>query len=67
MNVAAKADDIGEAQRVEKIEQLGVAKAAVGEDRHRGALGRHFGQTREAEVLEVVALVFQFVLQDGQP
>src|SRR5208337_776570 len=67
MNVAPKADDIGEAQRVEIGEQLAVAEAAIGENRHRDALGQNLGQTGEAQVLVVVALVFQLVFQNGQP
>ena len=67
MNVAAKPDDIGEAQRFEIGEQLGVAEAAIGENRHRDAVGQDLCQTGKAEVLVVVALVFQLVLQHGQP
>ena len=67
MDVAAKPDDVGEAQCVEIGEQLGVAETAIGENRHRDALGQNLGQTGQAEVLVVVAPVFQFVLQDGQP
>jgi hypothetical protein len=67
MDVAAKPDDVGEAQPLEIGEQLGVAEAAIGQDRHRDALGQNLSQTSKAEVLIVVALVFQFVLQDGQP
>ena len=67
MDIAAKPDDIGEPQRVEKVEQLGVAEAAIGQNRHRDALGQHLRKASKAEVLEVVALVFQLVLQDAQP
>ena len=35
MDVAAKPDDVAEAQRLEIGEQLGVAEAAIGQDRHR--------------------------------
>src|SRR5271168_4452603 len=44
MDVAAKPDDIGETQLVEKGEKLGLAKAAIGQDRHRYAPGQHLGQ-----------------------
>ena len=37
MDVAAKPDDMSEAQLVEKGEQLRVAEAAIGQDRHRQA------------------------------
>jgi hypothetical protein len=32
MDIAAKSDHIGEPQRVEKVEQLGVAEASIGLD-----------------------------------
>jgi len=67
MNVAAKPDDISEAQRIEKAEQLGVAEAAIGQNRHRDASGQNLRQTGEAQVLEIVALVPQLVLQHRQP
>ena len=67
VDVAAKPDHIGETQSVEEAEQLGVTKATVGQDRHRNALGQNLRQTSQAEVLEVVAPVFQFILRDGQP
>jgi hypothetical protein len=41
--------------------------AAIGQDRHRHALGQHLLQAGQAEVFEVVALVLQFVLVDRQP
>ena len=67
MDVAAKPDDVGEAQRLEIGEQLGVGEAAIGEDRYAHALGQGLAQPDQAEVLEVVALARQFVLIDGQP
>ncbi len=67
MNVAAKADDVAEAEAFEEFEQFDVAKAAIGQDRHRHALGQDRLQMRQAEVFEVVALVLQFVLVDRQP
>jgi hypothetical protein len=67
MDVAAKADDITEAEAVEEFEQFNVAEAAIGQDRHRHALGQDRLQTGQAEVFEVVALVLQFVLVDRQP
>src|SRR5271155_1754459 len=59
--------DISEAQLVEKGEQLRVAEAAIGQDRHRQARRQHLGQPGQTEVLVVVAPVLQFVLRDGQP
>ena len=67
MNVAAKADDVAEAEAFEEFEQFDVAEAAIGQDRHRHALGQDRLQMRQAEVFEVVALVLQFVLVDRQP
>ena len=67
MNVAAKADDVAEAEAFEEFEQFDVAEAAIGQDRHRHALGQDRLQTRQAEVFEVVALGLQFVLVDRQP
>ena len=67
MNVAAKADDVTEAEAFEEFEQFDVAEAAIGQDRHRHALGQDRLQTRQAEVFEGVALVLQFVLVDRQP
>ena len=67
MDVAAKADDVAETEAVEEFEQFDVAEAAIGQDRHRHALGQDRLQMRQAEVLEVVALVLQFVLVDRQP
>ena len=67
MDVAAKPDHISEAQRVKKGEQLGVAEAAIGQDRHRHALRQNLGQPGQTEVLVIIAPVLQFVLGDGQP
>ena len=67
LDVAAKADDVSEAQALQELEQLDVAEAAIGQDRHRHALGQERLQARQAQVLEIVALVFQFVLVDGEP
>jgi len=67
MNVAAKADDVTEVEAFEEFEQFDVAEAAIGQDRHRHALGQDRLQTRQAEVFDVVALVLQFVLVDRQP
>ena len=67
MNVAAKADDVTEAEAFEEFEQFDGAEAAIGQDRHRHALGQDRLQTRQAEVFEGVALVLQFVLIDRQP
>ena len=57
VDVAAKPDDVSEAQFGEKGEQLGVAEAAIGQDRHRHALGQHLSQAGKTEVLIVVAPV----------
>ena len=57
MNVAAKADDVAETEAVEEFEQLDIAEAAIGQDRHRHALGQHLLQAGQAEVFEVVAPV----------
>ncbi len=67
MDVAAKANDVSEAQALQEFEQLDVAEAAIGQDRHGHALGRQRLQAGQAQVLEIIALVFQFVLVDGQP
>jgi len=67
VDVAAKPDDIAKAKIIKEFEQLVVAKAAVREDRH-GTTGWHeLLQSHEAGVLEIVALLRQFVLPDGQP
>ena len=67
MDVAAKADDVSKAQALQELEQLDVAEAAVGQDRHGDALRQERLQPGQAQVLEIVALVLQFVLVDGQP
>ena len=67
VNVATKADDVAKAKALQKLEQLDVAKASVGQDRDGDALGEQFLQTGQAGVLEVIALVLQFVLVDGEP
>jgi hypothetical protein len=51
----------------EELEQFDVAETAVGQDRRRRAFGQQRLQPRQAQVLEIVALVLQFVLVDGQP
>jgi hypothetical protein len=66
-DVAAEADDVAVAQLAEEGEQLLVAEAAVGHDRHPAA-GRHaFGQAAQAGVLVVVAPGRDLLLPDGQP
>ena len=67
MDVAAKADDVSKAQAFQELEQFDVAEAAIGQDRHGHALGQQRLQAGQAQVLEIVALVLQFVLVDGQP
>ena len=47
MNVAAKADDVTEAEAFEEFEQFDVAETAIGQDRHRHALGQDRLQTRQ--------------------
>ena len=66
-NIAAKADDVAEAEPVEELEQLDVAEAPIGQDRHRHIFGKKRLQTAKAEVLEVVALVLQFILAHREP
>jgi hypothetical protein len=67
VNVAAKSDDVPKAKAHQKLEQLDVAKASVGQDRNDDALGQKGLQTGQASVLEVVAMVLQFVLVDCEP
>ena len=67
MDVAAEADDVAEAQFAQEGEQLLIAEAAIGQDRDPAAGGHEFGQAPQAGILEVVALVLQFVLPDAQP
>jgi hypothetical protein len=67
MHIAAKPDDIGAPQCVEKVEQLGVAEPAIRQNRHSDALGQPFRQTGKAEVLEFIALIFLLVIQHGRP
>ena len=66
-DVAAEADDVAEAQLAQEGEQLLVAEAAVGQDRHPAA-GRHeFGQAAQAGVLVVVAPGRNLLLPEAQP
>src|SRR5208337_3119376 len=62
VDAAAKADDVVKAQALQEREQLDVAEAAIGQDRHGQALGQELLQAGQAQVLEIVALVLQFVL-----
>src|SRR5271167_3214401 len=57
VDVAAKANDVSEAQALQEFEQLDVAEAAIGQDRHGNALGRQRLQAGQAQVLEIIALV----------
>ena len=66
-SVSTKTNTKAETEAVEEFEQLDVAEAAIGQDRHGHARGQHLLQAGQAEVLEVVALVLQFVLVDRQP
>ncbi|MGD0108915.1 MAG: hypothetical protein ABSC06_33525 [Rhodopila sp.] len=67
MDIAAEPDDVGKAQIIEELEELMVAEAAVREDCH-GTTGWHqLLQPHEACVLEIVALLRQFVFPDRQP
>jgi len=54
--VAAKADHVSKTQLCKKAEQLGVAKAAIGEDRHLRPVGQRLLQPAEAHVFEIVPL-----------
>jgi hypothetical protein len=67
VNVAAKADDVSKSQAFQELEQFDVAKAAIGQDRRGHALGQQRLQAGQAQVFEIVALVLQFVLVDGEP
>jgi hypothetical protein len=67
VDVAAKADHVAEAQLGQEGEQLLVAEATIGQDGDP-ASGRHeFRQATQAGVLEVVALLGEFVLPDADP
>jgi len=48
-------------------EQLLVAEAAIGQDGDPAAGWHEFGQAMQAGVLEVVALLREFVLPDAEP
>ena len=67
VNVAAKADDIVKAKAVQEFEQFDIAKTAIGKNRRRNALGQKRLQPGQAQILEIVALVLQLILVDGQP
>src|SRR5271157_1870838 len=51
LNVSTKTNTEAETEAVEEFEQLDVAEAAIGQDRHGHALGQHLLQARQAEVL----------------
>ena len=67
LDVAAKTNGVVEAEALQKREQLDVAEASIGQDRHGDALGQALLQTGEAGVFEIVARILQFVLVDGEP
>src|SRR3954451_4012037 len=67
MDIAAKPDNVAEAQVIEEREQLVVAEAAVREDRDGTTGRREFLQSHEAGILEVVALLRKLLFPDGQP
>jgi hypothetical protein len=67
VDVATKADNVFKMNAFQEFEQFDVAEPAVGQDRHRHALGQQRLQAGLARVLEIVAMVLQFVLVDGQP
>src|SRR5256885_6646186 len=67
MDIAAKPDEVAEAQVIEEREQLVVAEAAVREDRDGTTGRREFLQSHEAGILEVVALLRKLLFPDGQP
>lgn len=66
-DVAAEADHVAEAQRAQKGEQLLVAKAAVGQDRHPDIRRQRLGQAAQAGVRVVVAPGRDLVFPDGKP
>jgi hypothetical protein len=67
MDVATKADHVGKAKFRQKAKQFLIAEAAIGEDGD-AASGRHeLGQSRQTGILEIVAVILQFILPDGQP
>jgi hypothetical protein len=67
VDVAAEADDVAEARFVDEGEQLVVAEAAVGEDRHGATRRHHLRQPDQAGVFPIVAQLQQFVFPDRQP
>lgn len=67
MDVAAKADDVGEAKIAEVCEQLVIAEAAIGEDGDTATRWHDLGQAYQAGILEGVALLRQFLFPHRQP
>jgi hypothetical protein len=53
-DVAAETNDVAEAEFTQEGEQLLVAEAAVGQDRHPAALRQGFSETAQAGILIVV-------------
>jgi hypothetical protein len=60
-------DYVAKAKFREIREQLLMAEAAIGEHGDTAAGRQEFGEPAQARILEVVALILQFVLSDGQP
>ena len=67
MDVAAETNNVTKTERCQVCEQLVVAKAAVGQDGDGAVRWHKFLQPGQAGVLEVVALLRQFVLPDAHP
>src|SRR4051794_25489278 len=67
MDVATEADNVAEAEPVEKGKQLLIAEAAIGQDGDATARRQQFRQALQAGVLVGTALVLEFVLPVSMP
>src|SRR4051794_12129249 len=67
MDVATEADNVAEAEPVEKGKQLLIAEAAIGQNGDATARRQQFRQALHAAVLVGTALVLELVLPDAQP
>jgi len=65
VDVAAETNDIAEPQFAQEGEQLLIAKAAVGQDRHPASWRHEFGQAAQACILVIVASGCNLLLPDG--
>src|SRR4051812_10063650 len=65
LDVAAKPDHVAEAEFRKKGEQLLIAEPAIGENGDAAAGGCELGQTPQARILEIIALLLQLVLPDA--